>query len=78
MAGLRDALYSTLDHKEHQKLTGICLENKTTEFWETVLLTGETKLELFGHMNQRYVWRVKGQDITRRRPSPWPSVEVGH
>lgn len=31
--------------------------DKATEFWETVLWTDETKLELLGHMDQRYVWR---------------------
>lgn len=35
--------------------------DKTTEFWETVLWTDETKLEVFGHVEQRYVWRAKGQ-----------------
>ena len=40
--------------------------DKTTEFWETVLWTDETKLELFGHMDQRYVWRAKGQAYDQR------------
>lgn len=28
----------------------------TTEFWETFQWTDETRLELFGHMDQHYVW----------------------
>lgn len=35
--------------------------DKTTAFYETVLWTYETKLELFGHTDQRYVQRAKGQ-----------------
>ena len=31
-----------------------------------VLWTDETKLELFGHMDQRYVWRAKGQAHDQR------------
>ena len=34
--------------------------DKITVFWETVLWTDETKLDRFGHMDQRFVWRVKG------------------
>ena len=35
--------------------------DKTNEFWVTVLWIVETKLELFGHMDKRYVWLAKGQ-----------------
>ena len=52
--------------------------DKTTEFWEIVLWTDETKQELFGPMDQRYVWRAKGQALTTRIPSPLSSIEVGH
>ncbi|KAL0152022.1 hypothetical protein M9458_052667 [Cirrhinus mrigala] len=44
--------------------------DKTTEFWETVLWTDETKLELFGHMDQRYVWRAKGQAYDQKNTIP--------
>lgn len=40
----------------------------------TVLWTDETKLELFGHMDQRYVWR-KARLMTGRIPSPRSSME---
>ena len=44
--------------------------DKTTEVWMTVLLTDETKLELFGHMDQRYVWRAKGQAYDQKNTIP--------
>lgn len=44
--------------------------DKTTEFWETVLWTDETKLELFGHMDQRYVWRAQGQAYDQKNTIP--------
>ncbi|KAL0155598.1 hypothetical protein M9458_049861, partial [Cirrhinus mrigala] len=44
--------------------------DKTTESWETVLWTDETKLELFGHMDQRYVWRAKGQAYGQKKTIP--------
>ena len=30
-------------------------------FWERVLLTDETKIELFGHNYQNHVWRKDGE-----------------
>ena len=42
----------------------------TTEFWETVLWTDETKPELFGHMDQQYVWRLKGQAYDQKNTIP--------
>lgn len=44
--------------------------DKTTEFWETVLWTDGTKLELFGHMEQRYVWRVKDEAYDQTNTIP--------
>ena len=32
---------------------------RASKFWDTVLWTDETKLKLFGPMDQRYVWRRK-------------------
>lgn len=34
---------------------------KTSEFWETVLWSDETKLEMSEHMDQWYIWYAKGQ-----------------
>uniref|UniRef100_A0A8C5N259 Transposase n=1 Tax=Leptobrachium leishanense TaxID=445787 RepID=A0A8C5N259_9ANUR len=36
-------------------------EDKPQTFWDSVLWTDETKLELFGPMDQRYVWRRKNK-----------------
>ena len=51
--------------------------DKTTEFWVTVLWTDETKLELVGHMDQRYVWRAKGQAYDQKNTIPTVKHEGG-
>ena len=57
--------------------------DKPTEFWVTVLWTDETKLELFGRMDQRYVWRVKGQAYDQKNTIPivqhggWSKMMLG-
>lgn len=43
---------------------------KSEEFWKTVLWTDETKLELFGHMDQRYVWRKKNEAYAEKNTLP--------
>lgn len=43
---------------------------KPQKFWDTVLWTDETKLELFGPMDQRYVWRRKNQAYTEKNTLP--------
>ena len=35
--------------------------DKDRTFWRTVLWSDETKIELFGHNDHRYVWRKKGE-----------------
>lgn len=35
--------------------------DRPAEFWDTVLRSDRAKLELFGHMDQRFVWRKKGK-----------------
>jgi hypothetical protein len=35
--------------------------DKDRTFWRNVLWSDETKIELFGHNDDRYVWRVKGE-----------------
>ena len=34
--------------------------DKYRTFWRNVLWSDETKIELFGHNDHRYVWRKKG------------------
>ena len=36
-------------------------KDKDLGFWQRVLWSDETKLELFGHNDKQYVWREKGQ-----------------
>jgi hypothetical protein len=43
--------------------------DKYHTFWRNVLWSDETKIELFGNNDQRYVWRKKGRLVSRRTPS---------
>lgn len=72
--------HSTLEHKNIHSRLEYARRNfdETTEFWETVLWTDETKLELFGHMDQRYVWRAKSQAYDQKNTILRLSMEVGH
>lgn len=36
--------------------------NKPMEFWKKVMWSDETKVELFGHNQQKYVWRKKNKE----------------
>ena len=40
------------------------------EFWESVLWSDETKLELFGHMDVAYVWLRKGEGFNPKNTVP--------
>ena len=44
--------------------------SKPQKFWDTVLWTDETKLELFGPMDQRYVWRRKNEAYEEKNTLP--------
>ena len=39
--------------------------SKPQKFWDTVLWTDETKVELFGPMDQRHIWRRKNEAYSR-------------
>ena len=39
-------------------------------FWKQVLWTDEVKIELFGHNQQRYVWRKKGAAFHEKTTLP--------
>lgn len=43
---------------------------KPQKFWDNVLWTDETKLELFGPMDQRYVWRRKKEAYKEKNTLP--------
>lgn len=52
------------NYKVHTRTSGpswLEFAEKTAEFWEKHICTYETRLEWFGHVDQQYVWCVKGQ-----------------
>uniref|UniRef100_A0A8C5MHI1 Transposase Tc1-like domain-containing protein n=1 Tax=Leptobrachium leishanense TaxID=445787 RepID=A0A8C5MHI1_9ANUR len=44
--------------------------DKPQKFWDSVLWTDETKLDLFGPMDQRYVWRRKNKAYEEKNTLP--------
>uniref|UniRef100_A0AAZ3QW21 Transposase n=1 Tax=Oncorhynchus tshawytscha TaxID=74940 RepID=A0AAZ3QW21_ONCTS len=44
--------------------------DKDQTFWRNVLWSDETKIELFGHNNHRYVWRKKGEACKPKNTIP--------
>uniref|UniRef100_A0A8C5LM47 Transposase Tc1-like domain-containing protein n=1 Tax=Leptobrachium leishanense TaxID=445787 RepID=A0A8C5LM47_9ANUR len=46
------------------------LTDKPQKFWDSVLWTDETKLELFGPMDQRYAWRRKNKAYEEKNTLP--------
>ena len=44
--------------------------DKPQKFWDCVLWTDDTKLELFGPMDQRYVWRRKNKAYDEKNTLP--------
>ena len=44
--------------------------DKDHTFWRTVLWSDETKIELFGHNDHRYVWRRKGDACKPKNTIP--------
>ena len=42
--------------------------DRIAEFWEACLWTDETKLDIFGHMDQWYIWREKGLAYDQKNP----------
>lgn len=45
-------------------------QNKDATFWKNVLWSDETKMELFGHNDQRYVWRKAGEAFHPNKTVP--------
>ena len=43
---------------------------KIVLFWKNVLWSDETKIELFGHNDHRYVWRKKGEACKPKNTIP--------
>ncbi|CDQ76318.1 unnamed protein product [Oncorhynchus mykiss] len=49
--------------------------DKDHTFWRNVLWSDETKIELFGHNDNRYVWRKKGEACKPK--NTFPTVKHG-
>ena len=45
-------------------------KDKDRGFWQSVLWSDETKMELFGHNDQQYVWREKGEAFKPKNTIP--------
>ena len=45
------------------------------ECWEKIVRSDETKVELFGHNQQRYVWRAKNE--AHKEQNTIPTVKYG-
>ena len=45
-------------------------QDKDLTFWKHVLWSDETKIELFGHNDQRYVWRKEGEAFHPNKTIP--------
>ena len=45
-------------------------KEKENTFWERVLWTDETKIELFGHNHRNYVWRKDGEAYSPKNTVP--------
>uniref|UniRef100_A0A8C5PID1 Transposase n=1 Tax=Leptobrachium leishanense TaxID=445787 RepID=A0A8C5PID1_9ANUR len=50
--------------------TAVRYLKRRQKFWDSVLWTDETKLELFGPMDQRYVWRRKNKAYEEKNTLP--------
>ena len=49
--------------------------NKPQKFWNTILCSDETKLERFGAMDQRYIWRKENEAYVEN--NTLPTVKYG-
>ena len=60
----------TVKHKKRRLQYANNYIEKPKKFWDSVLWTDETKLELFGHMDQRYIWRKKNEAYAEKNTIP--------
>ena len=60
------------NHHKARLLFATAHGDKDRTFWRKVLWSDETKIELFGHNDHRYVWKKKGEACKPKTPSqPW-------
>ena len=57
-------------HKKARLQFATAHGDKDLTFWRNVLWSDETKIELFGHNDRRYVWRKKGEAFNPKNTIP--------
>ena len=57
-------------HKKARLRFATAQGDKDHTFWRNVLWSDETKIELFGHNDHRYVWRKKGEACKPKNAIP--------
>ena len=57
-------------HKKGRLRFATAHGDKDRTFWRNVLWSDETKIELFGHNDHRYVWRKKGEACKPKNTIP--------
>ena len=66
----RRTLLLTHKHKKARLYYAQGNLNKPHKFWNTILWSDETKLELFSTMDQRYIWRKKNEAYVEKNTLP--------
>ena len=56
--------------QNRHKKARLHMGTKIVLFWKNVLWLDETKIELFGHNDHRYVWRKKGEACKPKNTIP--------
>ena len=57
-------------HKKSHTTVCNCTWGQRSYFWRNVLWSDETKIELFGHNDHRYVWRKKREACKQKNTIP--------
>ena len=62
-------------HKKARLQFATAHGDKNLNFWRHVLWSDETKIELFGHNDKRYIWKKKGEAL--KPQNTIPTVKYG-
>jgi len=64
--------------QNHHKMQDYCLQlhmGSKINFWRHILWSDETKIELFGHNDKRYIWKKNGKAL--KFQNTIPTVKYG-